>query len=185
MKEEIQIKRKTFIEADYPRPFVNSVINQHNNKTKKQKIDNEDGYIIPPHLFEEEKLFVLLKFPFCEQNELKSKDFIKYFHKFTNNNFRLAISWKTRKMKTLFKIKDKNLYPTCKIYFGKCEHCGDNYIGETYVIQSPDGQSMIILITNQNRLNTLKEILIIYSIGRFYAQLIHRNISGRNFYCII
>ena len=134
MKEEIQIKRKTFIEADYPRPFVNSVINQYNNKTKKQKIDNEDGYIIPPHLFEEEKLFVLLKFPFCEQNELKSKDFIKYFHKFTNNNFRLAISWKTRKMKTLFKIKDKNLYPACKIYYGKCEHCGDNYIGETYVI---------------------------------------------------
>ena len=61
----------------------------------------------------------------------KSKDFIKKFHKFTNNNLLLAISWKTRKMKTLFKIKDKNLCPVCKIYYGECEHYGDNYIEET------------------------------------------------------
>ena len=61
----------------------------------------------------------------------KSKDFIKKFHKFTNNNLRLAISWKTRKMKTLFKINDKNLHPACKIYYGECEHYGDNYIEET------------------------------------------------------
>ena len=76
-------------------------------------------------------MFELLKLPFCEENELKSKDFIKKFHKFTNNNFRPAISWKTRKMKTLFKIKYENLYPACKICYGECEHCGDNYIGET------------------------------------------------------
>ena len=131
MKEEIQTIRKKFIKADYPRPFVNSVINQYNNKTKEQQIDNENDYIIPPYLFEQEKLFVLLKWPFCEQNEVKSKYFIKKFHKFNNNNFRLAISWKTRKMKTRFKIKDKNLYPSCKIYYGECEHCGDHYIGET------------------------------------------------------
>ena len=105
MKEEIQICKK-FIKADYPRPFVNNVINQQNNKIKEQQINNEDNYIIPPYLFEDKKLFVLLKLPFCEQNELKSKNFIKKFHKFTNNNFRLAIIWKTRKIKLLFKIKD-------------------------------------------------------------------------------
>ena len=131
MKEEIQTIRKKFIKADYPKPFVNSVINQYSNKTKEQQIDNEDHYIIPPYLFEEEKPFILLKLPFCEQNEVKSKDFIKKFHKFTNNNFRLAISWKTRKMKTLFKIKDNNLYPACKICYGECEHCRDKYFGET------------------------------------------------------
>ena len=32
-------------------------------------------------LFEEEKLFILLALPFCEQNEVNSKDFIKKFHK--------------------------------------------------------------------------------------------------------
>ena len=33
-------------------------------------------------------------------------------------------------MKKLFKIKDKNQYPACKIYYGECKHCGDNYIGQ-------------------------------------------------------
>ena len=105
MKQEMQTIHKRFINSDYPRAFANSVINQYNNKTKEQKLDNEYDYIIPPYSFEEEKLFVLLKLPFCEQNELKSKDFIKKFHKFTNNIFMLAISWKTRPVKSLFKSK--------------------------------------------------------------------------------
>ena len=83
MKEKIQTIRKKFIKADYPRPFVNSVINQYKDKTKEQQIDNEDDYIIPPYLFEEEKPFILLKLPFCEQNEVKSKDFMKKFYRFT------------------------------------------------------------------------------------------------------
>ena len=53
------------------------------------------------------------------------------FRKLTNNNFRLAISWKTRKIQSLFKIKDNNLYPALKISYGECKHCGNNYIGET------------------------------------------------------
>ena len=76
------------------------------------------------------KSFVLLKLPFCEENELKSKDFIKKFQ-IINKNFRLAISQKTRKIKSPFKIKDKNLYPACKKYYGECEQYGDNYISET------------------------------------------------------
>ena len=131
MKEEIQTIRKNVIKADYPRPFVNSVMNQYNNKTKEQQIDDKDDHIIPLYFFGEEKPFVLLKLPFCEQNELISKGFIKKFHKFTNNNFSLAISCKTRKRKSLFKIKDKNLYSACKIYYGECKQCGDNYTGET------------------------------------------------------
>ena len=67
----MQTIHKKFIKAYYPRAFVNSVTNQYNNKTKEQQIDNENKYIIPPYLFAEEKPFVLLKLPFCEQNELK------------------------------------------------------------------------------------------------------------------
>ena len=37
MKKEIQTICKRFIKADYPSPFLNSVINQHNNKTKEQQ----------------------------------------------------------------------------------------------------------------------------------------------------
>ena len=36
MKEEIQTIHKRFITANYPRPFVNSVISQYNNKIKEQ-----------------------------------------------------------------------------------------------------------------------------------------------------
>ena len=74
MKEEIQAIRRKLIKADYPRPFANSVIKQNNNKTKEEQIDNEDDYIIPPYLAEEEKPFISLKLPFCVQNEVKSKD---------------------------------------------------------------------------------------------------------------
>ena len=33
-------------------------------------------------------------------------------------------------MKQLFNLKDKNPYPSCKIYEGTCS-CGSSYIGET------------------------------------------------------
>ena len=51
---------KKFVKADYLRPFVNSLINQYNNKTQEQQMDNEDDYTVSLYLFEEEKLFVLL-----------------------------------------------------------------------------------------------------------------------------
>ena len=55
---------------------------------------------------------------------------MKKFHHFTKNNFDIAIIWETRKIQTLFHLKDKNSYPACKIYYGVCE-CGEDYIGKT------------------------------------------------------
>ena len=74
-------------------------------------------------------MFLLLKLPNCEKDAAKSKDFIKKFHKFTNDQFRLAVSWNIRKLSYLFRLKDKNLYPAFKIYYGKCQ-CGEDYVGE-------------------------------------------------------
>ena len=31
----------------------------------------------------------------------------------------------------MFTLKGKNLYPSCKIYYGKCKQCGQDYVGET------------------------------------------------------
>ena len=36
----------------------------------------------------------------------------------------------TRKVKSLFRLKDRNLYPSCLIYKGTCS-CGEENIGET------------------------------------------------------
>ena len=71
-----------------------------------------------------------LKLPFCQNNEIKLKHFLKKFHHFTKNNFDIAIIWEIRKIQTLFHLKNKKLYPACKIYYGVCEWVED-YIGET------------------------------------------------------
>jgi len=124
--EEIPLIKEQFLKADYPLRFVNSVINEFH----KSKEILEENFIIPPNIFEEEKPFILIEIPYCELNEAKSKHFLKKFHTFTNGSFRLAITWKTRKIRTLFPLKDKSDYQSCVIYKGICS-CGSSYVGET------------------------------------------------------
>ena len=108
----------------YPIRFIDSVINQFTAPTL------EESFLIPPGFFEEEKPFLLVEIPYCEINEQVSKTFIKRFHEFTNNKFKIAVKWITRKVKSLFPLKDRNIYPSCKIYEGKCS-CNLTYVGET------------------------------------------------------
>ena len=42
----------------------------------------------------------------------------------------MVITWKTRNIRSLFPLKDKNDYKSCVIYKGDCS-CGSCYIGET------------------------------------------------------
>ena len=86
--------------------------------------------IIPENLFQLPKKFVSVNIPFCQQNESLSKKFLEKFHKFTNDKFTLLIKWQTKKVRNLFRVKSKNLHPSCKIYFGECS-CGETYVGET------------------------------------------------------
>ena len=81
-------------------------------------------------LFEITKPFIFVEIPYCELNEIKSKHFLKKFHKFTNNSFRIVITWKTRNIRFLFPLKDKNDYKSFVIYKGVCS-CRSRYIGET------------------------------------------------------
>ena len=52
------------------------------------------------------------------------------FHQFTNQKFQVTIKWITKKVKSLFTLKDKNPYPTSQIYKETCV-CDETYIGET------------------------------------------------------
>ena len=126
--QEINEIRTKYSKADYPLRFINSIINKFQDDSNND--DQEESFIIPPYMFEESKSFLLLELPYCELNESKSKTFIKKFHYFTNNNFNIAIKWKTRQVKSLFPLKDRNPHPSCKIYEGECI-CGMKYIGET------------------------------------------------------
>ena len=101
--------------------------------TKLKAVDTnslEDEMIIPPQLFEIPKKILFLQVPFCEANEKRSKNFLNKFYNFTNEKFKLIIRWKTRNLKSLFPLKDKDLHPACKIYKGICS-CESTYVGET------------------------------------------------------
>ena len=116
---------KTFIshkyeKADYPKRFINSVIRQFQDRSNQSNIDDFDDYIIPPNSFDIPKSFILIELPFCENNEIKSKHFLKKFHRFTKDHFEVAIKWKTRQVKTLFPLKGKSIHPSCVIYKGTC-----------------------------------------------------------------
>ena len=82
-------------------------------------------------MFEEIKRFLLIEIPFCQQNEIASKTFLKEIHAYTSHGYDIAIKWITKKVSSLFPLKSKNLHPSCKVYKGECKQCGVVYVGET------------------------------------------------------
>ena len=122
---EIRAIKAKYNKAGYPRRFIGSIIRDFITP-----LDKDESFIIPPNMFEVKKPFLLLEIPYCEQNEIASKRFIKKFHQFTGEKYDIAVKWLTKKVKSLFPLKDRNLHPSCKIYKGICS-CGETYIDET------------------------------------------------------
>ena len=123
---------KKFEKACYPQQFVKSVFRDYNNKKlqKEQLPMNDDELLIPENFFETPKPTIMMEIPFCQENEKTLKRFLTRFHQFTKNTYKINVKWITKKMKTLFTLKDRNPYPSCQIYQGTCT-CGESYIGET------------------------------------------------------
>ena len=121
--EKNQIRSK-FTSAGYPMRFVNSVRNDFGSK--------EHDPMIPNYLFKdiESKHIVLIDIPFCNENERVSKQLLKKLKAFTKEKYDFRIVWKTKKVRQLFPLKEKNSYPLCKTYEGVCS-CKKNYIGGT------------------------------------------------------
>ena len=63
-------------------------------------------------------------------NEKRVSTFGKKFNYFTSDSYDLNVGWKTKKVRSFFTLKDKNLHLSCKIYNGLCS-CGEDYVGET------------------------------------------------------
>ena len=125
--EEIPLIKEKFVKADYPLRCINSVVNDF----QKGVWCGDGSFVIPTSLFEIARPFIFVEIPYCELNEIKSKQFLKKFHKFTNSRFRfLVITWKTRNIRSLFPLKDENDYKSCVVYKGDCS-CGSHYIRET------------------------------------------------------
>ena len=79
-----------------------SVMRQFKDKSNQPNIDDFSNYIIPLIFLDLPESFILIELPFCENNEIKIKHFLKKFHRFTKESFEVAIKYKTRKVKTFF-----------------------------------------------------------------------------------
>ena len=93
-KNEVTLIGNKCKSAGYPVSFVNTVI--HELTTAQTNEDNK--FIIP----------------YCLKNESSSKQFIKKFDILTNDTFAAPIKWLTKKVKTLFRVKDKCLHQACR-----------------------------------------------------------------------
>ena len=59
---------------------------------------------------------VLIDVPFCNENEKVSKQLLRKLKVFTKGKYDFRFVWKTKKVKQLFPLKEKNSYPSYKIY---------------------------------------------------------------------
>ena len=78
----------------------------------------------------ENRTLYRITLPFCDSNQDIVSKFIKRLDEFTQNDYKFFVTWKTRKICTLFPFKDKRMHRVCVIYQGICD-CGNNYVGET------------------------------------------------------
>ena len=73
---------------------------------------------------------VYFQLPFCKTNEQKMKSIVNKLERFTNNKVKFIYHWKTRKLKSLFALKDRINHKAKIIYKTICP-CEESYIGET------------------------------------------------------
>ena len=124
---EFEVKRitKKYQNAGYPKRFIEKQIESFTGIKEEP--------IIPTWLFEEKtetRQKVLIKIPYCPKNESSIRKVIAKLNEFTNNKLQIVYTWKTTKLRSLFRLKDKITHVSNVIYKGECS-CGDTYIGET------------------------------------------------------
>ena len=74
---KVQFVKSRFTSVGYPLPFIDNVIRtfkEDNIVDQNNVIDNNGAEsLIPPFFFEVNNRFILLKPPFCQNNEITSK----------------------------------------------------------------------------------------------------------------
>ena len=88
---EVQFIKSKFTSVGYPLPFIGNVIRtlKEDNTVDQNNVidDNNDEPVIPPYFFEVNKSFILLKLPFCQNNEIKWKHFLQKIPSFYKKQF--------------------------------------------------------------------------------------------------
>ena len=92
---KIRASKAKYNKAGYQRRFIEGVIRDFITP-----LDKDELFIIPPNMFAAKKPFLLLEIPYCEQNEIASKRFIKKFHQFTGDKYDITVKWLTKNCQT-------------------------------------------------------------------------------------
>ena len=124
--DEKKVVGKKYEDAGYPKRFVQSIIEHFEQKQSKPLTKKTD---------DDKTTFVPIRIPFCEKNEKVAKHFMDKLKSFTGNDFKFSIIWQSKKVKTLFKLKDPVVHRANVIYRGTSTSNPDvTYIGETKLI---------------------------------------------------
>ena len=121
-EQEVRIISNKHIKADYPFPFTNFVIDSF--------IQEKEDPIIPTSLFEEIKE-VSFQIPFCKRDEDAIYRIIDKLEALTNDKVKFRYFWKTRKVRSLFVLKDPIVHRANVIYKGTTCSCSECSVGET------------------------------------------------------
>ena len=85
--------------------------------------------LLPTQWFDDRKE-IHINLPLCNANYKQSRKFQRSLQSFTRGQYKFRVQWKTKKVKSLFKNKDRNNHPSRDIYHGTCS-CQANYVEET------------------------------------------------------
>ena len=117
---EKQCIKKKYISVNFPYNFIQSSFNSYQQKCE---------LLIPNWLFEEKnRKTIYIRIPFCQSNEHYALTFIRILEGCTKEKCSFVVIWKTRKIRSLFNLKEKTRHVSFVVYEGKGT-CGENYIG--------------------------------------------------------
>ena len=117
---DMEIKRvvNKYTVAEFPSRFVHSIIDNFDS--------GKDNLIIPQWFFDERKTFTI-HLPFSPSNESFVKTIVSKLNYFTSEKCKFNVVWNTRKVQSLFPLKDKVNHYSCVIYWGDCS-CDQHYV---------------------------------------------------------
>ena len=108
------MKKNKFKLAGHPKRFVNTVIWEFT----WAKANEENKFIILLSFFKIKMKIVVVGWHDCLKNGNSPKQFIKKFDELIDYTFDVRIKWLTKKVKNLFRVKDKYMHQSCKFYKG-------------------------------------------------------------------
>ncbi|KAK3725312.1 hypothetical protein QZH41_002588 [Actinostola sp. cb2023] len=96
-KSDLQNIINRFQHAGYPWHFIQKVIHEFEDPS-------EPTTIIPTNWFDERRP-ILIRIPYCQNNEHQSRSFVRKLERFTRGQYKFIIIWKTKKISSLFQFE--------------------------------------------------------------------------------